>query len=179
MTDKYRFLYDYLIVDHNYYDKDGRSGKTENDPDDFEEWDAYKSYIYFQQTKDAIEIPYELKDFTTQTKSKRKNKILDMKNRGINNLHPQFLMRFTIPFIKNIVCLDLSGNNIRCIADNTLSPLKMLKVLNLQNNRIKFIAPDTFKSMKKLKILNMARNQLDFVNAKWFTSGLSSASHGL
>jgi hypothetical protein len=65
-----------------------------------------------------------------------------------------------IEFCKNVITLDLSGNEITDISD--LWNLKQLEELYLANNQIGYV--DALCSLKKLRILDLSGNQIDDIS---------------
>ena len=94
---------------------------------------------------DAMDASYEFD---------QEQKCLVMNEKGIDKIDPQFLTRFDHDFLKNVVCLDLSGNKIKHIAAGTFESLINLKVLKLQNNCLEFVASGIFGPVTKRKQLH-------------------------
>ncbi len=59
--------------------------------------------------------------------------------------------------LKNLIELDLSGNNVSTI-HNSIKPIKSLKKIDLSHNKLSFL-PDSFSNLKFLEVLSLASNR--------------------
>ena len=69
---------------------------------------------------------------------------------------------FYSPFLRNLLSLDLSHNNISIIAIN--STLVNLEYLSLSDNYITQITPRSLSSFKKLRFLYLSNNNISYVD---------------
>ncbi|XP_077992142.1 slit homolog 2 protein-like [Glandiceps talaboti] len=81
-----------------------------------------------------------------------------------------------LSYLKNLVTVDLSNNNIKTITNTTFTNLPKLSTLILSYNHIGCIPPGTFQGLHALRILSLHGNDISTLPEGSFAD-LSSLSH--
>ncbi|XP_037386096.1 toll-like receptor 9 isoform X1 [Talpa occidentalis] len=76
----------------------------------------------------------------------------------------------SLALLPNLEALDLSGNQLKALANGTLPAGTRLQRLDLSSNSISFVVPGFFAPAQGLRELNLSDNALRTVEPSWFGS---------
>ena len=98
-------------------------------------------------------------------------KFVDVLPPSIKNLHIfrsnlQIIDHDAFSNLKQLVLLDLSVNQIKCLDERIFSDLKNVKKLNLWNNNLEVLNAETFVGLENLTELDLSFNQISHFDVR-------------
>ena len=65
-----------------------------------------------------------------------------------------------VAFLRHLILLDVSNNDIRCLSDSVMVQLGRLERLEARNNRLKELPPG-FSTLRRLTVVNVSGNAFE------------------